>query len=55
MSVANSEYVICIRLIKYDLGCEVDLLRPFVVLNGLPGLYKWRYTHVNVFNGDSHT
>jgi hypothetical protein len=22
-------YVICIYLIKYDFGCEVDLLRPF--------------------------
>ena len=42
-------------LIMYDLGCEVDLLRPFVVLNGLPGLYKWRYARVNVFNGDNHT
>ena len=42
-------------LIMYDLGYEVDLLRPFVVLNGLPGLYKWRYARVNVFNGDNHT
>ena len=42
-------------LIMYDLGCEVDLLRPFEVLNGLPGLYEWWYARVNVFNGDRHT
>jgi hypothetical protein len=29
-----------VPLIMYDLGCEIDLLRPFVVLNGLLGLYK---------------
>jgi hypothetical protein len=40
--------MICIYLIKYDLSCDVDLLRPFVVLNGLPGLYKRRYARVNV-------
>jgi hypothetical protein len=28
ISTVNSKYVICICLIKYDLGCEVDLLRP---------------------------
>jgi hypothetical protein len=33
-------YMMCICLIKYDLGCEVDLLRPFVVLNGLPDSYE---------------
>jgi hypothetical protein len=33
-------YVMGICLIKYDLGCEVDLLRPFVVLNELLDLYK---------------
>ena len=27
-SLQNSVYVICICLIKYDLGCEVDLSRP---------------------------
>jgi hypothetical protein len=53
ISATNSVYVICIYLIKYDLSCEVNLLRPFMVLNGLPGLYKRRYTRVNVFNGDS--
>ena len=42
-------------LIMYDLGCEIDLLRPFEVLNGLLGLYEWRYARVNVFNGDRHT
>ena len=42
-------------LIIYDLGCEVDLLRPFVVLNGPPDLYKWRYARVNVFNENIHT
>jgi hypothetical protein len=47
--------MMCICLIKYDLGCEVDLLRPFVVLNGLLGLYKWQYAHVNVLYRDSHT
>jgi hypothetical protein len=55
ISTANFVYVIYIYLIKYDLGCEVDLLKPLAVLNGLPGLYKWRYTRVNVFNGDGHT
>jgi hypothetical protein len=28
ISTTNSVYVICICLIKYDLGCEVDLSRP---------------------------
>jgi hypothetical protein len=42
-------------LIMYDLGYEVDLLRPFVVLNWLSGLYEWRYARVNVFNEDCHT
>jgi hypothetical protein len=55
ISATNFVYVICICLIKYDLGCEVDLLRPFVVLNRLPGLYKWWYARVNMFNEDSHT
>ena len=30
-------------------------IEAFVVLDGLPGLYKWRYARVNVFNGDRHT
>jgi len=42
-------------LIMYDLSCKVNLLRLLVVLNGLPDLYEWRYTRVNVFNGDRHT
>jgi hypothetical protein len=48
-------WCILFPLIMYDLGCKVDLLRLFVVLNGLPGLYKWRYVRVNVFNGDRRT
>jgi hypothetical protein len=55
ISAANSVYVICICLIKYDLSCEVDLLRPFVVLNALLDLYKRRYARINMFNRDSHT
>jgi hypothetical protein len=33
-------------LILYDLGCDVDLLRSFVTLSGLPGLYKRWYVQV---------
>jgi hypothetical protein len=33
-------YVMCICLIYGDLGCDVDLLRSFVILDGLLSLYK---------------
>ena len=36
----HSMYVMCICLIYYGLGCDVDLPRSFVTLGGLPGLYK---------------
>jgi hypothetical protein len=29
-------YVMCIWLIYGNLGCDVDLLRSFVILGGLP-------------------
>jgi hypothetical protein len=48
-------YVMCICLISYSLGCEVDLSRSFMTLGGLPSLYKWKYVRVNVLNGDSCT
>ena len=40
MSAANSVYVMCICLIYYGLGCDVDLPRSFMTLGGLLGLYK---------------
>jgi hypothetical protein len=45
----------CIYLIYYDLGCEVNLLRSFVTLDGLLALYECKYVCVNVLNRDSHT
>ena len=45
----------CICLIYYGLGCDVDLPRSFVTLGGLSGLYKWKYARVNMLNGDSRT
>jgi hypothetical protein len=41
-------YVMCICLIYYGLGCEVDLLRSFMTLGGLPSLYEGKYVRVNV-------
>ena len=40
ISAANSVYVMCICLIYYNLGCDVELPRSFVTLGGLSGLYK---------------
>ena len=51
MSAANSVYVMCICLVYYGLGYDVDLPRSFVILGGLPGLYKWKYACVNVLAG----
>jgi hypothetical protein len=34
-------YMMCICLIKYDLGCEVDLLRP-----------SWSSTHYWIYISD---
>jgi hypothetical protein len=48
-------YVMCICLIYYGLGCEVDLPRSFVTLSELPGLYECKYVRVNVLNEDSCT
>jgi hypothetical protein len=48
-------YVMCICLIYYGLGCKVDLLRSFVTLSGLPGLYEYKYVCVNMLNRASHT
>ena len=48
-------YVMGICLIYGNLGCDVDLLRSFVTLDGLPGLYKWKYVRVNMLNGDNRT
>ena len=45
----------CICLIYYGLGCDVDLPRSYVTLGGLPGLYKWKYVRVNMLNGDNRT
>jgi hypothetical protein len=45
----------CICLIYYGLGCEVDLLRSCVTLDGLLGLYECKYVRVNVLNEDSRT
>ena len=55
MSAANSVYVMCICLIYYGLGCDVDLPRSFVTLGRLQGLYKSKYVRIKVLNGDSHT
>jgi hypothetical protein len=38
----------------YDLDGEVDLLRPFVILNGLSDLYKWWYVHIKCLTGSSY-
>ena len=27
----------------YDLGCVLDYLRSFMILDGLPGLYELKY------------
>jgi hypothetical protein len=48
-------YVICIYLIYYSLGYEVDLPRSFVTLDGLLALYECKYVCVNVLNKDSCT
>ena len=32
----------------YDLGCMLVELRPFIVLNGLPGLYGLKYDSATV-------
>jgi len=40
ISAANSMYVMCIYLIYYGLGCDVDLPRSFMTLGGVPGLYN---------------
>ena len=48
-------YVTCVCLIYYGLGYDVDLPRSFMTLGGLPGLYKWKYVHVNVLNWDNRT
>ena len=40
ISATNSVYVMCICLIYYGLGCDVDLPRSFMTLGGLTGLYK---------------
>jgi hypothetical protein len=48
-------YVMCIYLIYYGLGCEVDLPRSFMTLGGLPGLYECKYVRVNMLNGDSRS
>ena len=55
ISTANSVYVMCIYLIYYGLGCDVNLPTSFVILDGLPGLYKWKYVRVNMLNGDNHS
>jgi hypothetical protein len=47
----NFMYVMCICLIFYGLGCDMDLLRSFVTLGRLPGLYKWKYMRANVLVG----
>ena len=51
ISAANSMYVMCICLIYYGLGCDVDLPRSFMTLGGLLGLYKWKCLHANVLAG----
>ena len=51
ISAANSMYVMCICLIYYGLGCDVDLPRSFVTLGGQPGLYKWKCVRANVLAG----
>ena len=33
----------CVCWIMYDLGCMLVASRPFAVLNGLPGLYGFKY------------
>jgi hypothetical protein len=48
-------YVMCIYLIYYGFGCEVDLPRSAMTLGRLLGLYEWKYVCVNVLNGDSRT
>jgi hypothetical protein len=47
----NSVYVMCICLIYYGSGCDVDLSRFFVTLGRLPGLYKWKCVCQRVSGG----
>jgi hypothetical protein len=51
ISAANSVHVMCICLIYYGLGCDVDLPRSFMTLGGLPDLYKWKYMCQRVSGG----